>query len=132
MSNTLNDETILCSINAYKEIKNSTIIGNIFTNLISGGVSGRVTNDFKLILTTEKIYIEAIGYSTWGGIRETVYKDKISREDIKSFEVKNEDSKEFIKITKTDENKMTFIRDNEKENNLASKMAKLILNNQQS
>lgn len=132
MLDTLNDEKILCSINAYKEIKNSTIIGNIFANLISGGVSGRVTNDFKLILTTENIYIEAIGYSTWGGIRETVYKDKIYREDIKSFEVKTEDSKEFIIITKTDEKKMTFIRDNEKENNLASKMAKLILNNQQS
>lgn len=132
MSNTLNDETILCSINAYKEIKNSTIIGNILTNLMSGGVGGRVINDFKLILTNENLYIEAIGYSTWGGIRETMSKDKISRDDIKSFEVKIEDSKEFITITKTGEKKMIFIRDNEKKNNLASEMAKLILSNEES
>ncbi|SFD03500.1 hypothetical protein [Clostridium uliginosum] len=129
MSNILNDEKVLCSIKSYKNIKISTIIANFFANLISLGIAGMVTNDFKLILTTESLYIEAKGYATWGGLPETMYTDKITKDDIKSFEVKNENSEEFITITTTNDKTMTFIRNNENNNNLALEMAKLISEN---
>lgn len=129
MSNILSDEEILCSIKTNKNIKTSNRIVNILTNLISDGVAGRITNDFKLTLTNENLYIEATSYCAWGGLPETIYTDKISREDIKSFEVKNENTIEIIKIIKNDNKTMTFIRDNEKNNYLALEMAKLISNN---
>jgi len=126
MSNILNDEKCLCSIKCHKNIKNSTKIVNFVTNLLSFGVAGMVTNDFKLTLTSENLYIEAIGYATWGGLPETMYTDKISRENIKSFEVKSEYSEEIIVINTTDDKTMTFIRDNEKNNNLAFEMGRLV------
>jgi len=127
MLNILNDESVLCSIKSHKNIKTSTIIANFFSNLISFGVAGMVTNDFKLTLTAENLYIEATGRATWGGLPEIMHTDKISKEDIKSFEVKIEDSEEVITITTKDEKNMTFIRSNEKKDNLASEMMKLIL-----
>jgi hypothetical protein len=131
MSDILNGEDVLFSIKSHKNIKTSTIIVNIFANLISRGVAGRVTNDFKLILTQENLYIEATGYSTWGGLPENINTEKINREDIKFFEVENESSEEIITITTTKNKKMTFIRDNEKNDNLGLEMSKLISKNKE-
>jgi hypothetical protein len=131
MSDILNGEDVLFSIKSHKNIKTSTIIVNIFANLISRGVAGRVTNDFKLILTHENLYVEATGYSTWGGLPETINTEKINREDIKFFEVENENSEEIITITTTKNKKMTFIRDNEKNDNLGLEMSKLISRNKE-
>jgi hypothetical protein len=63
-----------------------------------------VTNDFKLVLTHRNLYIEATAQTAWGGLPETLYTDKIAREDIKYFEIKNESSEELNTITKTKEN----------------------------
>lgn len=130
MSNIISDEEILCSIKTSKNIKTSSIIANIIVNLITSGVAGRVTNDFKLNLTKDNLYIEAISYSTWGGLSETVYTEKISNADIKSFEVKVENTEQIITIATQNDNKiLTFIRDNEKNNNLALQMCTLISQN---
>jgi hypothetical protein len=126
MSNIFNGEEVLCSIKSHKNVKTSTVIANFFTNLISQGVAGMVTNDFKLILTPRNLYIEAATQTAWGGLPETLYSDKIARDDIKHFEVKNENSKELITITTIKEKKMIFVRDNEKNDNLALEMSRFI------
>jgi len=131
MSNTLNGEEIICSIITHKTIKNSSIATNVVTNLFSLGVAGRVTNDFKLILTKENLYIEATTYCAWGGLPETLYTDKINREDIKSFEVKSEGTDEIIELITNDDNVITFVRDNEKNNDLALIMSALISKNKE-
>lgn len=131
MSNFFNNEEVICSIKSYRDIKTTNIITNFFANFISWGVAGMVTNDFKLTLTPENLYIEATGHATWGGLPETMYTDKISREDIRSFKVKTESSEEFIEMQTTDNKTITFIRDNEKNNNLALEMAKLISKNKE-
>jgi hypothetical protein len=127
MTKILNNEIVLCSINSHKEIKNHSVIINFISNLF--GPVGRITNDFKLILTIENLYIEAINYAAWGGLPETAYKEKISLNDIKSFDVKNEGDEEFICLTTFTSKKIAFIRDNTEKNNLASEMANLIYKN---
>jgi len=131
MANILNDEEILCSINSYKNVKAPSTIANFFTNLISGGVGGRVINDFKLILTPKNLYIQAIGHAVWGGLSEALYTDQIAREDIQSFEVETQRTKESITITTIDDKKMIFIRDNENKNYLALIMAMFISENKE-
>ncbi|SHJ25780.1 hypothetical protein SAMN02745163_01583 [Clostridium cavendishii DSM 21758] len=129
MTDILKNESVLCIIKSHKNVGNSKVvantIGNTIVNLL-GGVGGRITNDFKLTLTTENLYIDAKSHSTWGGLPETVYEDKISIADIKTFEVKTEGKKEIIFLTTKNDKTTSFIRDNEKEDNLAFEMAKLI------
>ncbi|MFL0166467.1 hypothetical protein [Candidatus Clostridium helianthi] len=126
MASVLNDEEILCSINSYKDIKASSKVANTLVNLIGQGVAGGVVNDFKLILTPKNLYIQAITHSVWGGLSDIDYTDKISRENIKSFNVKNEDAKEYIQIITKDDKEANFIRDNEKKNDLALVMSSLL------
>lgn len=126
MENFLNNEKIICSINCYKNVIKSDELANIAVNLVTGGVAGRVLSDFKLILTQEKLYIQTIEYAAWGGLSEVLYTDKIIREDIKSFKVEIKDNKEFIKITTMDNKAIDFIRDNEKNDDLALIMASII------
>ncbi|WP_026887051.1 hypothetical protein [Clostridium beijerinckii] len=126
MASILNDEEILCSINSYKDIKASSKVANTLVNLIGQGVAGGIVNDFKLILTPKNLYIQAITHSAWGGLSDIAYTDKISRENIKSFNVKNEDAKEYIQIITTDNKVGNFIRDNEKKNDLALMMSVLL------
>ncbi|OCA99610.1 hypothetical protein [Clostridium beijerinckii] len=126
MASVLNDEEILCSINSYKDIKASSKVANTLVNLLAQGVAGGVVNDFKLILTPKNLYIQAITHSVWGGLSDIAYTDKISRENIKSFDVKNEDAKEYIQIITKDDKVANFIRDNEKKNDLASVMSSLL------
>ncbi|MBN7576763.1 MULTISPECIES: hypothetical protein [Clostridium] len=126
MASVLNDEEILCSINSYKDIKASSKVANTLVNLIGQGVAGGVVNDFKLILTPKNLYIQAITHSVWGGLSDIAYTDKISRENIKSFNVKNEDAKEYIQIITKDDKEANFIRDNEKKNDLALVMSSLL------
>lgn len=129
MSGILNDEEVLCSINSYKDIKTSGKVVNTIANFIGKGVAGGVINDFKLILTPENLYIQAIEHAVWGGLPDIAYTDKISRKDIEFFEVRNQDDKEFIKIITKDSEEKNFIRDNEKRNDLALMMSMLITEN---
>ncbi|MFW2504486.1 MULTISPECIES: hypothetical protein [Clostridium] len=126
MASVLNDEEILCSINSYKDIKASSKVANTLVNLLAQGVAGGVVNDFKLILTPKNLYIQAITHSVWGGLSDIAYTDKISRENIKSFNVKNEDAKEYIQIITKDDKVANFIRDNEKKNDLALVMSSIL------
>ncbi|MBW6410672.1 hypothetical protein [Clostridium weizhouense] len=126
MSKILNGEKVLCSIKSHKDIKTSTIIGSFFANLVTMGLAGMVTNNFNLILTSENLYIEAKGYATWGGLPEERYVDKINRKDIQSFDVKCDGADELITIITIKNKKLTFIRNNENNNNLALEMARLI------
>lgn len=126
MASVLNDEEILCSINSYKDIKASSKVANTLVNLLAQGVAGGVVNDFKLILTPKNLYIQAITHSVWGGLSDIAYTDKISRENIKSFNVKNEDAKEYIEIITKDDKVANFIRDNEKKNDLALVMSSIL------
>lgn len=126
MATLFNKEIVLCSIKCNKNIHNSSVIVNFFSNLFGLGVAGGVTNDFKLILTVENLYIESIGISPWGGLREVLNTEKISKADIKSFKVCAKDSEEIIELTKSDDKSIIFIRNNEKKNDLALEMSKLI------
>ncbi len=128
MVNIINHENVLFSIKSHKNIKTSTVIGNIIANLVSFGVAGRITDDFTLSLTSENLYIEATGYAAWGGLPETLSTEKISREEIKAFEVKEEGCQEIINIVTVNGKKMTFVRDNENKDDLGSKMARLFIN----
>lgn len=129
MPSSINGEKVLCSIITHKNISKSTMATNVFANLISLGVSGRVTDDFKLILTSEKLYLEVSTLSAWGGLRETLYTDKFLREDIKSFKVESKGDEEIIEITTNDDKTMSLVRDNEKNNDLAQVMSTLISKN---
>ncbi|WP_270566538.1 hypothetical protein [Clostridium beijerinckii] len=126
MASILNDEEVLCSINSYKDIKASSKVANTLVNLLAQGVAGGVVNDFKLILTPKNLYIQAITHSVWGGLSDIAYTEKISRENIKSFNVKNEDAKEYIQIITKDDKVANFIRDNEKKNDLALVMSSIL------
>lgn len=48
-------ENILCSLKTHKEIKNSLVASNAISNLLSGGIAGRVVNDFVLTLTQKHL-----------------------------------------------------------------------------
>ena len=126
MSNIFNGEEVICSIHTHKNIKKSTMATNVFANLISFGVSGRVTDDFKLILTNKILYIEASTLVAWGGLREPLYTEKILRDEIKYFDVKKVDTEEFIEIITNDAKTISLVRDNEKDNDLALVMSSLI------
>lgn len=131
MSNVLNDEEVLCYIATHKSIKKSNTAANILANLLSRGIAGRVTNDFKLSLTSVALYIEATTYVAWGGLPESLYTDKIFREDIISFKVKSEGTEEIIEIITNDDKTMSFVRDNEKGDDLALIMSALISKNKE-
>lgn len=126
MNKMYNNERQLCAINSHKNVSSSSVIGNFFTNLFSSGIAGRVTNDFKLILTEKNLYIEAKSYSTWGGLPETMYTDKIALTDIENCKVTKENTDEIIEISIKNDKPMIFIRNNDKEDNFAEKMVKLL------
>ncbi|MGL5087256.1 MAG: hypothetical protein ACRC68_16340 [Clostridium sp.] len=130
MSTLFNNEMVLCSIKCSKNIHNASVIGNFFTNLVGLGVAGSVTNDFKLTLTVDNLYIESIGHAPWGGLTEVLNTEKINKDNIKSFKVENKDSEEIIELVKSDGKSIIFTRDNEKKNNLASDMEKFIYGNE--
>lgn len=126
MDKMYNNERQLCAIASHKNVSSSKVVANFFTNLLSYGIAGRVTNDFKLILTDKNLYVEAKSYSTWGGIPETLYTDKHSINDIEYCKIVIEDSDEIIEISVKNEKPMIFIRNNDKNDNLATEMAKLL------
>lgn len=131
MSKTFNGEEVLCSANCYKNIKTSTVIASFFTNMFSGGIAGMVTNNFRLVLTPKNLYIEAKTQAAWGGLPEILYTDKFGLEDIRTFEVINENSKELISITTSDGKKIDLIRNNDRNDNLASQIASAVVGKQQ-
>ncbi|SHK10236.1 hypothetical protein SAMN02745163_03230 [Clostridium cavendishii DSM 21758] len=130
--NNLNECTeVLCIVKSHKEITKSKVMSNFIANLLVaglGGVGGRITNDFKLTLTESILYIDATGYSTWGGLPETENKETIDVKDITSFNVEKNDTESIITIkTAKNNDTMIFICNNEKEYTQALEMSNLIL-----
>lgn len=131
MNNLPNPNKILCVVKSHKEVKNSQVVSNVIANLLVvalHGVGGRIVNDFTLTLTDTHLYIDANGYSTWGGLPETNNEEIISIKDIDDFNVEEKNNETIITLT-TDLNKkkMFFICDNENEHKMALKMSELII-----
>ncbi|MBU3142872.1 hypothetical protein [Clostridium sp. CF012] len=123
-------KNILCVVKTHKEIKKGKVTSNVAANLLVGalgGVGGRIVNDFTLTLTDKNLYIDANGYSTWGGIPETNNEDIISIKDIDCFNLQEENNENVITITTNgNEKKMIFICNDENEYKMAIKMYELI------
>lgn len=126
MSHKFNGENILCTVQSHKEVKNSHVLANLIANTFLGAVPGRITNDFKLTLTDKKLYIEAIGYSTWGGLQETLYTDSFPISAIEKFKVEDAEDELVIKIMVTNNTEMNFICNNINQRDLALAMSRLI------
>jgi hypothetical protein len=124
--NNFEQENILCSIYSHKEVKNSQVLLNFIANLFLRAIPGRITNDFKLVLTDKNLHIEAIGYSTWGGLQETLYTESIPVKDIDSFNVESIEAELVIKIKPVNKTEMNFICNGETQRDLAFAMARLI------
>lgn len=128
----VNNEKVLCVIKTSKNIKNSSVIANIFTNLALsafGGVAEDIPSIFKLTLTEKDLYVEAIGNSTFGNLPETRNIDKISRKNIKEFNVESNGDQEIIKLINEKNKSVEFIRDNSKHDDLAQQMKNIINQN---
>ena len=120
-------ENILCSLKTHKEIKNSLVASNVISNLLSGGIAGRVVNDSVLTLTQRHLYIALTSYSPWGGAAETNNEYIIPIKDIESFNVAEENNENVITITiNGNSKKMVFICNNGNDNKMAIKMFELI------
>lgn len=128
----VNNEKVLCVIKTSKNIKNSSVVANIFTNLALsafGGVAEDIPSTFKLTLTEKDLYVEAIGNSTFGNLPETRNIDKISRKNIKEFNVESNGEQEIIKLINEKNKSVEFIRDNSKHDDLAQQMKNIINQN---
>jgi len=129
MTNIPEPNEILCIVKSHKEIKKSKVISNVTANLLATalhGVGGRVVNDFTLTLTDKYLYVDAKGYSTWGGLPETNSEDVIPLKDINSFNVEEKNNETVITITTVNKKEMLFICNNENEHKMAVKMSELI------
>jgi hypothetical protein len=126
MSNLTEQENILCTVKSHKDVKNSQVIVNFITNLISRGVAGGVTNEFKLVLTDKNLYIESIGYSPWGGLSEVLNTETIAIKNIETFNVEVIENESIIRVNPVNKKGMLFVCNSEDERELASAMARLI------
>jgi hypothetical protein len=130
MTNIPDPKEILCIVKSHKDIKNSQVASNVIANLLAvvlHGVGGRITNDFTLTLTDKHLYIDANGYSTWGGLPETNNEEIISIQDIDSFNVEEKDNETVIILTTSlNTKKIIFICNNENDHKMAIKMSELI------
>lgn len=130
MTNIPEPKEILCIVKSHKEIKNAAVTSNVIANLLVtalGGVGGRITNDFTLTLTDKHLYIDANGYSTWGGLPETNNEEIIAIKDIDQFNIEEKNNEMVIILTThLNTKKMLFICNNENEHKMAIKMSELI------
>ena len=129
MATLLDNEYSMVSFKTYKINKATTFLNIILNVILLRGIAGSGSKEFILNLTNNNLYIDAIGYDMTGQT-EVFYTEKIDRQDIKSFEVKREGTKEIITLSTTKSKKETYIRDNDNSINLASEMAKFIAENE--
>lgn len=120
----LKNEDILMRITAIKPISKKDIITNFVGNLLTSA-GGDIANKVHLILGKDTLYLEYKGHTSIGYIDETRNIDKIPLSNLKEFLVTSNKNEELIEI-KTDKKDFFFVRDNGNEDNLASKMSKLI------
>jgi hypothetical protein len=125
MSN-IKEENVLCIVYSHKEVKNSKVLANFIANLLLHAIPGRITNDFKLTLTDKNLHIEAIGYSTWGGLQETLYTETYPILDIDTFNVEDIEGEVLIKVKPVDSKEMHFICNNENQREVALAMSRLV------
>ena len=118
MDKIIHSKNLLCSVKVYKVVENSEVVANVVANLlvnVLAGVGGRIVNDFTLRLTDKHLYIDANGYSTWGGLPETNNEYTIAIKDIDAFNIKVENSETIIEIkTSLIKKQLIFICKNEK------------------
>lgn len=130
MTNIPKPKQILSIVKTHREIKNSDVVSNVIANVLAvglRGVGGRIVNDFTLTLTDKYLYIDANGYSTWGGLPETNNEEMIPIKDIESFNIEEKDNEAIITIkTYKSKKEMIFICNNENEHKMAIKMYELI------
>jgi hypothetical protein len=126
MVNKPDQENILCVVKSHKDVKNSEVAVNLITNLLSRGVAGGVTNDFKLVLTDKNLNIESIGYSPWGGLSEVLNTETIAIKDIETFNVETVENESIIRVKPVRKKEMIFVCNSKDEAELASAMARLI------
>ena len=130
MTNMPDPNKILCVVKSHKDVKNSQVVSNIIANTLVNvlhGVGGRIVNDFTLTLTDKHLYVDANGYSTWGGLPETENEEIIAIKDIDSFNVEDRDEETIITLTTLlNKKKMIFVCNNENEHKMAIKMSELI------
>lgn len=130
MTNIPEPKQILSIVKTHREIKNSDVVSNVIANVLAvglRGVGGRIVNDFTLTLTDKHLYIDANGYSTWGGLPETNNEEMIPIKDIESFNIEEKDNEAIITIkTYKSKKEMIFICNNENEHKMAIKMYELI------
>jgi len=128
MATLLDNEYSMVSFKTYKINKATTILNILLNVILLRGIAGSGSKEFALTLTNNNLYIDAIGYDMTGQT-EIFYTEKIDREDIKTFKVKREGTKEIITLSTTKSKEETYIKDNDNSINLASEMAKLIAEN---
>jgi len=131
MAKLLDNEYSMVSFKARKgdkEARRNTIITIILNVLLLKGTGGSGTKEFMFTITNKRLYIDDIGYDMTGQVNIYVT-EKIDRKDINSFEVRKEGNKEIITLIKTNGKTATYVRDNENVSDLATEMAKLIIEN---
>jgi hypothetical protein len=129
MSKSMVKGTVICKCRVQKVLENSDIAKTVLANLLVSAYTGSGLTSFELSLTEDNtLYIEALRKDTIG-IYDVAYTDIIPREDIKKFEVKQEDLTEVITIVAIIRGKEeTFIcyRENTKEDYIATMMQGLL------
>lgn len=123
------DETLLYSIEADNVVDKNGKIADItmLTVVALFGVSGgEAPIKFNLSLTNKKLYLEAIGISSWGRLPETRYVEKILLKDIHEFSVKLDGQYEEIYIEAGKNVKLHLRRNNQNLDNIAQKISETI------
>lgn len=120
----LNSKDILIKIIATKETNNKDLLTNFIGNLLTPA-GGDIASKVRITLTKDTLYLEYIGHVSIGYGEEVREIDTFPLDDITDFTVSIIEKEELITI-KTKEKTLSFIRDNSKENNLASEMANIL------
>ncbi|WP_238899565.1 hypothetical protein [Clostridium sp. YIM B02500] len=131
MAKLLDNEYSMVSFKARKgdkEARRNTIINIILNIFVLEGKGGSGTKEFMFTLTNNHLYIDDIGYDLTGQV-DIYLTEKFDRKDIKSFKVRKEGNKEIISLVTTNGKTVTYVRDNENASDLATEMAKLIIEN---
>ncbi len=93
----LKGESELYKFKCYRNIKFHETLLNFLANFLMFSTPGRIINEYILTITNENIYLETIGYSTFGNLPEVINTFKIPISQIKDFYTDNLDDI-FIQI----------------------------------
>ena len=96
---TLKGESELYKFKCYRNIKFHETLLNFLANFLMFSTPGRIINEYILTITNENIYLETIGYSTFGNLPEVINTFKIPISQIKDFCIDRIDDENVIKIS---------------------------------